>query len=117
MSFDTNPKPAWKLREEARMLEQYDDAVVRCGVPYWKSNDRIPFDDMVQVWVAAGKPINVALTNGARKTQEQASIQAYRVAQANRSPEQMAEERLEARAAHGPGVTLVDVFTGRRFTT
>lgn len=28
-----------------------------------------------------------------------------------------AEEMMEARAAHGPGVTLVDVFSGHKFTT
>lgn len=27
------------------------------------------------------------------------------------------EERMEARAAHGPGVELVDILTGRKFTT
>ena len=31
--------------------------------------------------------------------------------------EQIAEERFEARAAHGPGVELVNVITGEKYTT
>ena len=34
-----------------------------------------------------------------------------------RTPEEIAEERAEARAAHGPGVELVNIFTGERPTT
>ena len=35
----------------------------------------------------------------------------------NQPAEPTDEERFEARAAHGPGVELVDVITGRRWTT
>jgi hypothetical protein len=41
----------------------------------------------------------------------------YKQAQLRRTPEQIAEERAEARAAHGPGVKLVNVFTGESYTT
>jgi hypothetical protein len=34
-----------------------------------------------------------------------------------RTPEQIAEEQAAARAAHGPGVELVNIFTGERFIT
>ena len=44
-------------------------------------------------------------------------IEAYRQAQANRTPEQEAEHMFELRAAHGPGVEVVDVITGKRYTT
>jgi hypothetical protein len=33
------------------------------------------------------------------------------------SPEEIEEEKAEARAAHGPGVELVNIFTGERFIT
>ena len=36
---------------------------------------------------------------------------------ANQPASHSDEERVEARAAHDPGVTLVDVVTGRRWTT
>lgn len=41
----------------------------------------------------------------------------YREAQANRTPEQIAEQQAEALAAHGPGVDLVNVITGETFKT
>lgn len=41
----------------------------------------------------------------------------YRQQQANMTKEERAERDAEARAAHGPGVVLVDVFTGRKFRT
>ena len=41
----------------------------------------------------------------------------YRVAQQNRTPEQIAEQRAEARAAMGPGVEMVNIFTGEKYTT
>ena len=44
-------------------------------------------------------------------------IAQYREAQANRTPEQIEEERFEARAAMGPGVKMTNIFTGERWTT
>ena len=47
-----------------------------------------------------------------------AEIAAFVAEYRRRQPaEPSAEERAEARAAHGAGVELVDVVTGRRFTT
>jgi hypothetical protein len=34
-----------------------------------------------------------------------------------RTPKEIAEERAEARAAYGPGVELVNIFTGEHYTT
>ena len=44
-------------------------------------------------------------------------IQKYKEAQAARTPEQIAEQQAEARAAHGPGVELVNVITGEKYIT
>ena len=41
----------------------------------------------------------------------------YREAQRQRTPEQIAEERAEARAAVGPGVKMVNILTGETYTT
>lgn len=41
----------------------------------------------------------------------------YRANQARRTPEEIEQQRLEARAAHGPGVELVNIITGERYTT
>ena len=47
----------------------------------------------------------------------QRTLAEYREAQQNRTPEQIAEERYEARAAMGPGVEMVNMFTGETYTT
>ena len=44
-------------------------------------------------------------------------INEYIKAQANRSEDQIREQRMEARAAFGPGETVVNVLTGERYTT
>lgn len=44
-------------------------------------------------------------------------IREYRAACDERTPAQIAEQRASARAAFGPGVELVDVFTGERYRT
>ena len=59
----------------------------------------------------------VLSTLSAREEYVERTMAEYRVAQQNRTPEQIAEERFEARAAHGPGVEIVNIFTGERFTT
>ena len=45
------------------------------------------------------------------------SIAEYTQAQKNRSAEQIREERFEARAAMGPGVEMVNIVTGEKYTT
>ena len=59
----------------------------------------------------------VLSTASAREEYVERTMAEYRQAQQNRTPEQIAEERFEARAAHGPGVEIVNIFTGERFTT
>ena len=44
-------------------------------------------------------------------------LKEYRTAQLNRSAEQIREERWEARAAFGPGETIVNMITGEKYTT
>ena len=60
---------------------------------------------------------HVDATEAAREVSNKLAIEAYIKAQANRTPEQIAEERFEARAAVGPGEKIVNVFTGERFCT
>lgn len=44
-------------------------------------------------------------------------IEAYRRAQALRTPEQIAEQQFEMRAAFGPDVDVINVITGERTRT
>ena len=59
----------------------------------------------------------VLSTLTAREAYVEQSLAEYRVAQSQRTAEQIAEERWEARAAFGPGETVVNIITGERYTT
>ncbi len=59
----------------------------------------------------------VTRTAVARDVHTTAFLKEYRVAQLNRSAEQIREERWEARAAMGPGVEMVNAITGEKYTT
>jgi hypothetical protein len=59
----------------------------------------------------------VTRTAVARDVHTTAFLKEYRVAQLNRTAEQIREERFEARAAMGPGVEMVNIITGEKYTT
>ena len=59
----------------------------------------------------------VKITAEARDVYVEQSLKEYCEAQRNRTPEQIAEERFEARAAMGEGVEMVNIITGERWTT
>ena len=77
----------------------------------WASNDRcVPLDAAKDY----GIPIDLVAQSAARNKETDALLAAYR---AMNSGPPSAEEIAEARAAHGRGVELVNIVTGRRFTT
>ena len=53
----------------------------------------------------------------ARQDEVQVAMFRYKQAQRNRTPEEIEEQRFEARAAMGTGVVMVNVITGERYTT
>lgn len=59
----------------------------------------------------------VTRTAVARDIHTTAFLAEYRIAQLNRTAEQIREERFEARAAMGPGVEMVNIVTGEKYTT
>jgi hypothetical protein len=85
------------------------------GIWVWKSNDRVPFADMLQSWGIEGDEL--ARHDVARTEQNDIFFAEYRAAQEARTPEQLAEEQYEMRAAFGPGVEMVNAITGERTTT
>jgi len=67
-------------------------------------------------------PAEIVEANGYKWTDEMQAardlevsnlFKAYADAQANRTPEQIAEENFEMRAAFGPGAEVVNVITGK----
>jgi len=91
-----------------------DKCIVR-----WKSNNMIPFEDMLHEFTSAGYIHPNVATDSELLRQEEVSafLADYRDYQSNRPAEQIAEERMEARAAMGPGVEMVNVFTGEKWTS
>ena len=86
------------------------------GVLLWNSNDRSPMDDMTTRWVYLGLISEEIFhaTEKARDEQNAAFFAEYKQARANRTPEQIAEEQFELRAAFGPGVEIVNAITDER---
>jgi hypothetical protein len=107
---------ARKAREAAANAAQFTKAHRVDGVWRWNSNNACPFDDMMEAWEAAGlvTAAERKATDAARKADTTRTLAQYRKARAN-GPS--AHERAAARAAHGPGVKLVDVITGQSWTT
>ena len=60
---------------------------------------------------------HVDATATARSINLQKNLGIYKQAQAERTPEEIAEERFEARAAMGAGVKMVNVVTGERYVS
>lgn len=102
-----------------KLAEQFESATVKGGVVRWNSNNNVPFEDMLTDFAEAGfiPFVTIGTSLEAREVDNKAFFAEYRKAQANRTEEQIAEQRFEARAAMGPGVEMVNIFTGERYTT
>ena len=102
-----------------KLAEQFENATVKGGVVRWNSNNNVPFEDMLTDFAEAGfiPFVTIGTSLEAREVDNKAFFAEYRKAQANRTEEQIAEQRFEARAAMGPGVEMVNIFTGERYTT
>ena len=90
-----------------------------CGWLFDSGEFRPLMSDAMEELESAGlvDSTTVAVTAEARDRHTQQFLAEYRTAMANRTAEQIAEERAEARAAMGPGVEMVNVVTGERYTT
>ena len=100
-------------------VENFHNAHITNGEVRWNSNGRCLPKDCVQDLVDAGLvTVNQQMiTDHAREAEMKQFFEQYRQAQANRSAEQIAEERAMARGAMGAGVRMVDIITGETYTT
>ena len=80
----------------------------------WAESDNVVREDTAMEF---GIPIDPAATAKASEADLDRTVANYRAAMAARTPDQVAEERAEARAAMGPGKTMVNVLTGETWTT
>lgn len=102
----------FRRRRVAELRAQLNDpahAYMDGDVRMWLANDSVISPSLFEeAFVACPEAQAVA-----RKIHVAALFADYRAAQGPVT----AEQRAEARAAHGPGVEIVDVISGRRFTT
>ena len=95
--------------ESGRVIVEEDGAVK------WASNGRYLMDDLTVVFECATSRVNAVATEAKRDEQTCKEIEAYRNSRKNRGYSD--EEKFEMDAAFGPGHTIVDIFTGARYTT
>ena len=112
------------LNQKPYVVQQFEAGEVkfRDGAAGWLMEDgefRPLMDDAMKELHDAGLVSDdcVAITRDQRDEYVERSLAEYRVAQSQRSAEQIREERFEALAAYGPGETIVNIITGERFTT
>jgi hypothetical protein len=100
-----------------KIAENYERTYYSAGVVMWQSNSRVPFEDMLTDFAEAGfiSFIDVRRSLAYKEKQDAEAIAEYIAARSKRTPEQIEEERLEARAAFGPGEKIVNVITGETF--
>ena len=106
------------------MIDRWNEGDVRFvdGAVGWIMKDgefRPLMSDAVAELHDAGyiSSITVEATRIARDRYVQRTLAEYAEAQRNRTAEEIAEQRAEARAAMGPGVDMVNIFTGEKYTT
>lgn len=80
------------------------------GIVRWKSNNRVPPQDILIEWDNAGFSFDIEASRKAREKDFAAFAAEYR--KNYKGP--TAEEMSEMRAAFGPGVTVVNALTGTR---
>ena len=99
-------------RKEDFYIDETDS--ISGPVVRWRSNDRIPFGDMLAEFAHAGWISVQTVENSLaqRKIEDRISLEAY--AKNYKGPSQ--EERFEMQAAFGPGAQVVNVLTGHHYT-
>ena len=111
--------------EEARRARDYitkgeagrRGATYSGGVMRWASNGSVPPREHVALAAFLGFPVDPAACEAARSAEIRELAASLRRREATMSAEDRAERAASARAAHGPGVELVNVLTGARFRT
>ena len=112
----------YELEEATKHWEEkdhYEGWNADDNVVFWSSNKRAVPNDLMVKWLALGFVSEQQVTDTRHKEQKQVSefLAKYVKQRAERTPEQIAEEEYEMRAAFGPGETVVNVITGEKSYT
>ncbi len=109
------PRNRWERDEAERLITAYhmETVIDDDGAVSWLSNGRVPPADIIDFWAWLGLPVNVAACHAKRDAEIARFLDEYR---ANATPP-TTEQKAEARAAFGSGIRVVNVITGKSFTT
>jgi len=103
-------KMDWKEREKLENAKKVKDAYQdEDGVYRWKSNNRVPFSDMLECWNLDEETF--AKCVAAREADTSKFVAEYKERMKDYVPS--AEEMFEMRAAFGEGTKVVNVLTGK----
>jgi hypothetical protein len=101
----------WREKEKMENAKKIEDAYQdNNGIWRWKSNNRVPFSDMLECWNLDESTFKKCVA--ARETDTSAFLQDYRKAMKNHVHSD--EEMFEMRAAFGKNTTVVNVITGKK---
>lgn len=116
INYYENPRNKSEERQADSALEsiQCNSYIGEGSVFTWLSNDRVPANDILELAAHIGIEFNMENSVAKREADQAAFLAEYIEGQANRSEEQLAEERFEMRAAFGEGETVVNIFTGEK---
>lgn len=98
-------------KEAAKSMSKFDEAYVTNGVVRWKTNDRVPPKDLLELWKYGSKPFDYEESIRVSDIEIQQSIAEYKQFRAKHGYSD--EERAEMKAAFG-NEPVVDVLTGKR---
>jgi len=94
------------------LKEQFQDAYIKDNIVFWKSNDRSPFDDMLNDWFDLGL-ITVDQVNNTIMDKERQDLEAIIQYVNHRETNGYSNEE-KAEIWNEIGADAVDVFTGKR---
>ncbi|MBC8641631.1 hypothetical protein IAG25_32930 [Caballeronia sp. EK] len=108
------PRHEFQQRDAMRMLDQFDTKTeVRDGVVRWRSNDRVPPQECLDLWKFVGKPFDAEMSQKARDAENSAFLADYR--QVNTGAKPSAQAFAEMRANFEVGNQPMNIVTGDRY--
>lgn len=104
-------------KEAERLAEKLKtDTTLKDGVLRWKMGNLCPAD-CAEFAKFIGIAVDLSKQQAARDAELSKLVKRMKRAEKNMSEEARAEQEYEMRAAFGPGVTVVNVFTGKKTKT
>lgn len=99
----------WELKEaEKSWNDMYFDNE---NIPRWKSNNRVPMNDMLDMWKFLNKDFDYDKAIEVRQKEDEIWLAQYRNHQSKH--EYSPEEIYEMKSAFGNNAVVVDILTGR----